>query len=338
MTNIEYVVTRLRAIRTGYIHEDRLKGIVDGQDNGSTLSLLADSNFNIGVERFKQHHSEKPKTSSLIRVIDESRNLIIEKLAAIIAFSLPEEVELIFSRLELEQLKNVMRCIRGGETFIDKRLVFLNFRLPRKGWTSGWRTFLNIDELKETLKNQHHYFYPALANRNTDQQSSEIDIERFYFNKYLPEKINGSADYAEYFSWKHSMVNIHTAYLLNGKRTNYPDLSEFYIKGPGKVTRADFERLIDIQTNAFMPEVSRILGVKLHEGTLTDTFPNIINSAFLHCMKFKVYRDPFSILEILLHLEELSTLVSNLKLAIYLSDIGAPFKEVKDNFILAEVI
>jgi vacuolar-type H+-ATPase subunit C/Vma6 len=338
MTNIEYVVIRLRAIRSGYIHEDRLEGVVDGKDSAAILSLLADSNFNVGVERFKQHQSVKPRTSSLIRIIDESRNVIIEKIAAIVAFSLPEEMELVFSRFELEQLKDVMRCIRGGETFIDKRLVFQNLHMPHKGWTSAWRSFQNIDELMDALKNQHHHFYPALAKRGGDQFGSELELEKFYFNIYLPSRIKGSIDYAEYFSWKHSMLNIHTAYLLNQKRKNYPGLAEFYIDGPGKVTRAGFERLVDVQANDFPAEVSRILGIRLMEEAIPDTLPNIINAAFLRWMKSKVFHEPFSIFEILFHLEQLSALVSNLKLAVYFSGIGAPFKEVKDNFILAEAI
>lgn len=338
---LEYIVTRLKAMRSKFIADNDVESIVSGKELKSIVLLLNDSIFRDEVEKLTSEKKQKITINAIGGCIDYAFLNICQKVYNIVLNIYPEIAEVVFSRWELEQIKYAVRYLSSKETVYAERFKFLSL-LSNSRWIDNWRSYQSISQFQQVLKTSHHPFALAIESSKSgfDPVKAEINLERYYFQKYLPEKKEYIGDVWEYYIDQCDLVNIHQSYLLHAKPEYYDQVEKYFIDGPGRIKLNDCLALLRSAPEGFR----RVVENKLHCTLKPESersavsFSLSIRQSFLKKYLRKTIEDPNALWYIFLFLEELGVMVSNLKLAIRFSRTSAPFHQVTDYFVRRKIV
>lgn len=338
--SIEYVTTRLRAMRCRFPPEEVLESIIAVESYSAISGLLRDSVFGKSIERQKSRTGRIGGRQAVIRSVDETRLNILYKAAEIIRRSMPEILEPVFSRLELEQIKNVLRYIPFGKSVYERRFRLLPI-LRKDDWSLHWRSFSSLTEFKTALEKCKNPFAEAIKPDKEEIKWEEIEtlLDIYYFGTYLPSKKGLLGATWEYFESQCDLVNVNRAFLLRQKSEPGEPLEKYYIPGPGKIKASDFAVMVTSSADSFRRQIQTIFNIELDAGITEDAakLSQTLRRSLLRQYRKKTILDPNTLLDILVFLDELEIMVSNIKLAINLGGAGIPYIKAIDYFISRKV-
>ena len=337
---IEYLVTRLKAMRSEFIAQSDIESFLSGKELNSLVPLLNKSIFRKEIEKLNSREKQNISTSALERCISEGLLDIAHKVYDMIQRIDTKLAELVFSRWELEQIKYAIRYFLCGETIYEKRFRFLPL-FPESHWVDNWRSFESASEFLQALKKLKHPFVSAIKSSESkiDTVIIETSLEQYYFQNYLPENKGHIGDTWEYFIDQCDILNIHQAYLLRGKPEQFNFFEKHFIDGPGRMnlqqclaflrcSPADFRRNVEIKLHCKLnPEC---------EGSAA-LFSSALRQSFLKKYFQKSIETPTTLWDIFLFWEELLAVVSNLKLALRFNSSHTPLQEVADYFVCRKI-
>lgn len=315
----EYVVTRLRGLHSRFISDAEIESVAAGRDVSSIMLLLEESVFADEVSHLKSRGRDAT-VAAVLRAVEEGRLTIIEKAAALLRAWNPEAGNLVFGRMEMEQIKDALRCIRTGEAVYDKRIRFLPL-MDGPPWITRFVEFHSVAKFKETLVRAKHPFADAI-NDQLSAAAAETNLERFFFNAWLTQNSALAAQSETYFADWNDIVNLHTGALIRGRVPAGGDPRHYFVRGPGRLRLAEFVRLTAMSDAEYRGGAARIVGLTLrhHDGLVG--FAQELRRAYLRKWKLGAITRPTGLYEILVFFEELDVMTMNLKLAIGLSEMA----------------
>ena len=185
----EYTVTRLRGLHSRFVPDAEIESVAAGRDISSIMLLLGESVFADEVERLKSRGRAITHRAA-VRAVEEGRLAVIEKAAALLRQWNPKACNPVFARMEMEQVKEAIRCIRTGEPVYDKRIRFLPLMdgaqwLPR---SEGIRT---VAQFKEELVRAKHPFAEAIDDTLSCFSTHLLEVNSSLALHYLIERPSG---------------------------------------------------------------------------------------------------------------------------------------------------
>lgn len=312
----EYVIARLRGLHSRFISDADIESIAAGRDISSIMLLLEESVFADETSRLKGH-SRGATPDAVLRAVEDGRLAIIQKAAAMLCQWDPKACNFIFGRLELEQIKDALRCIRTGEPVYDKRMRFLPL-FDGARWTGRVGEFNTIAKFKEALAAEAHPFAAAI-DVSLSPPEQEADLERFYFTKWLSHNRALAAQCDTYFADWNDIVNLHIGALIRDRTVAGGDPRLYFVRGPGRLRMAEFARLTAMGEAEFRSNAARVLRLPLRHRNGLAGFSQGLRWAYLRKWKLGAITRPSGPYEILVFFEELDVMTMNLKLAIGLS-------------------
>ena len=338
--SIEYVTTRLRAMRCRFPSEETVESIITTGGYSAVNGLLRDSVFGKSIERQKSRSGRIGGRLALVRSVDETRLNILYKAAEIIRRSMPEILEPLFSRIELEQVKNALRFLHYGEPVYERRFRLLPI-LRKDDWSLHWRSFSSLTELKAALEKYDNPFAEAIKPEKEKIKWEEMEtlLDIYYFGTYLPSKKGLLGAAWEYFESQCDLVNVNRVFLLRKKSEPGEPLEKYYIPGPGKIKASDFPAMVISPIDDFRRQVETLFNIELDAGITKDAakFSQTLHRALFRRYRMKTILYPNTLLDVLVFLDELEVVVSNIKLAINLGGAGIPYIKAVDYFISRKV-
>lgn len=317
----EYAVTRLRGLHSRFIPDAEIESVAAGRDVSSIMLLLEDSVFADEVSHLKSRGRDAT-VAAVLRAVEDGRLSIIQKAASLLHQWIPGAVNLIFGRMELEQIKDALRCIRTGEAVYDKRIRFLPL-MDGTQWIARFGEFHTVAKFRQSLVRDAHPFAAAIE-ETLSASAAETNLERFFFNAWLAQNHRLAAQCDTYFADWNDIVNLHTGALIRGRMPAGGDPRHYFVRGPGRLRVAEFARLAVMGDAEYRVNAARILGLPLrhHEGLAG--FAQELRRAYLRKWKLAAITRPTGLYEILVFFEELDVMTMNLKLAIGLSEMAGP--------------
>lgn len=310
----EYATARLHGLRAGFVPEAELDSIAAGRDLASVILLLGDSVFAEEADRLKTRGREITP-QSVIRAIEDGRLSTIRRAGDVIKKHNADSFAFIFSRGELEQIKDAMRCVRLGEPVHEKRFRFLPLS-DAPQWTDVWFTFRTLPLFRQFLTKSGHPFAGIIDDEAVSQQMAELKLERHFFGAWLERNKTLAHESYGYFADLNDMVNLRTCALMLGHFPSSGDPQVYYVKGPANLRLSEFEQMTFMQDTEFRNYVSRRTGMPIKPLEGAAGFSLALHQAFLRKWRLAAIRQPTGILEILVFLEELNAMAMNLKLAV----------------------
>lgn len=337
--SIEYVTTRLKAIRCRFPPEEALESIITADDYSTVSALLRDSVFGKSIRRQK-NRSNIGGRHALLRSVDETRLNILYKAAEIVRGSMPEVLEPLFSRVELEQVKDALRFLHYGEPVYERRFRLLPI-LRKDDWSLHWRSFGTLREYIAALEKYDNPFAEAIKPQEGKIKWEEMEtlLEIYYFGKYLPSKRSMLGSAYDYFESQCDQVNVNRAFLLRVKHESDEPLEKYYIPGPGTIKFSNFAAMIASPADDFRGHVEKVFNTELDADVTRDSaiFSQSLNRSLLYRHRVKAIVNPHTYLDILVFLDELEVMISNIKLAINFKGAGMPYMKAADYFISRKV-
>ncbi len=333
---VEYVATRLRHSRSLFVSANDIASIAAGKDAVSVASILGGSVFRDEVSRASARGVRKITASSLAEAVNDGSLNLLEKTARMIGQVMPEFTEVVFSRVELEQIKQILRNASQPGGGMEKRARFLNL-MPRGSGKLNPAEITGAAKLKEVLTKIKHPFAPALAGdvKNKKTVQIEFDLERFYFQEYLPARNSMLKPVWEYVVDQCDLLNLQTAVLIKSGGAKEDNLKSFFVEGPGRITKNRFAALVVADDDGFTAEAEKIVGIKLEPATSATKFSLAVRRRFLSRWRRKRFQEGPGVWEIFLFPEEVSAMVSSLKLAILFGRSRIPYREAAGYFLTA---
>tara|TARA_B100000315_G_scaffold221947_1_gene225674 strand:- start:2495 stop:3517 length:1023 start_codon:yes stop_codon:yes gene_type:complete len=337
---IEYLVTRLKAMRSEFIPQSDIESCVSGKDLNSLVALLNKSIFRKEIEKLNSREKQNITVSTLERCISEGLLDIAHKVYDVIRRIDTKLAEVVFSRWELEQIKYAVRYFSSGETIYEKRFRLLPL-FPKSHWVDHWRSYQSVSEFLQALKNIKHPFVSAIKSSESkfDAVNVETSLEQYYFQNYLPENKGYIGDTWEYYVDQCDAVNMHQTYLLRGKPEYFNSFEKHFIDGPGRFNLKKCLLLLRSTPAVFRRSVEKGLHCRLKPECEESAalFSLALRQSFLIKYFHKSIETPTTLWDIFLFWEELLAVVSNLKLALRLRSAHRPLQEVADYFVCRRI-
>jgi len=326
----EYVSVRLKALRSRFVPDAEMESFAAGREATSIILGLEDSVFSGQMQRLKEKGEKAISHASLVRAVEEGRMDVIKKTAELVRRWIPECFDLLFSRRELEQLKEAMRCIRLKEPPYERRLRFLELS-ETGGWADSWPGYRSAAGFKNALEKLGHPMAEGI-DETREGAEAEISLERFYFGKYLEKRTPLAGDAGNYFSDLNDMANLNSAALLRGQPSG-KNAEKYYIGGTGRLLKKEFLMLTTMSDTELSGYAGKILGRELKCKPGLTGFAQALRQAYLRRWRINAILHPLGPLEILTFMEELDAMAMNLKLALSLSQAPAPEPEMAGYFL-----
>ncbi|MBI5636451.1 MAG: V-type ATPase subunit [Nitrospinae bacterium] len=314
----EYVATRLRGLHSRFVPDAEIESVAAGRDISSIMLVLEESVFADEADRLKSR-GRGITVAAALRAVEEGRLTVIERAAALLRQWNPEACGFIFARMEMEQIKDALRCIRTGEPVYDKRIRFLPLADGAQ-WIARFGEIHTVAQFKAALARAGHPFAGAVDEK-LEPAMAEMNMERFYFNAWLKHNHASAAQCGSYFSDWNDIINLHTGALIRGR---VPDGGprRYFVDGPGRLRFSQFARMTAMSEAEYRGEAARLLGLPLrHREGLAD-FAQGLRRACLRKWKLGAIARPTGLYEILVFFEELDVMTMSLKLAIGLSEMA----------------
>jgi len=331
---VEYVATLLRHSRSLFVSEDDIVSIAAGKDAVSVASILGGSVFRDEVTRVSARGGRKITALSLSGAVNDGYLNLLEKTARMIGLVMPNFMETVFSRFELEQIKQILRNASTPGAGVEKRTRLLNL-MPRGSGKLNPSEIKSVEKLKAVLTEIKHPFAPALAGdvRNKKIVQIEFDLERFYFQEYLPGRKSMLKEVWDYVVDQCDLLNLQTAVLIKNGGAKEDDVESFFVEGPGRITKKRFAALVSADDDGFTAAVEKIVGIKLKPVRSAAKFSLAVRRRFLRRWRRKRFEESPGLWEIFLFPEEVSAMVASLKLAILFGRSRIPYREASDYFL-----
>ncbi len=337
---IEYLVTRLKAMRSEFIAQSDIESFVSGKELNSLVPLLNKSIFRKEIEKLNSREKQNISVSALERCISEGLLDIAHKVYDMIRRIDMKLAEVVFSRWELEQIKYAVRYFSCGETIYEKRFRLLPL-FPTSHWVENWRSYHSSSEFLQALKKLKHPFVGGIksSESKSDAVTIETSLEQYYFQNYLPENKRHIGDAWEYFVDQCDTLNIHQTYLLRGKPEQFKSLEKHFIDGPGRLNLNQCLALLRCSPADFRRNVEKKLHCKLNPESEDSAafFSLALRQSFLIKYFHKSLETPTTLWDIFLFWKELIALVSNMKLALRFNRAHTPLQEVADYFVYRKI-
>lgn len=317
----EYAVTRLRGLHSRFVPDADIESVAAGRDIPSIMLLLEESVFAGEVNRLKGR-GRAITFAAAARAVEEGRLAVIEKAAALLRQRNPDACAPVFARMEMEQIKDALRCIRSGEPVYDKRIRFLAL-MDGAQWIARLEGIRTVAQFKEELVRAKHPFAAAVDDALSPEMA-EMKLERFYFNVWLKRNRAYAARCGTYYADWNDIVNLHIGALIRGRAQN-GDSRQYFVEGPGRIRYAEFARMVQMGDAEFRDRAARLLGLPLDRREGVAGFAQSLRRAFLRKWKLGAITRPTGLYEILVFFEELDVMTMNLKLAIGLSETGRAY-------------
>jgi vacuolar-type H+-ATPase subunit C/Vma6 len=330
---VEYVATRLRHSRSLFVSGDDIVSIAAGKDTVSVASILGGSVFRDEVNRMSARGGRKITPFSLSGAVSDGYLNLLEKTARMIGQVMPDFMETVFSRFELEQIKQILRNASTPGDGVEKRTRFLNL-MPRGSGKLNPAEIKSVEKLKAILTEIKHPFAPALAGDIREKKTVQIefDLERFYFQKYLPDRKSVLKKVWDYVVDQCDLVNLQTAVLMKSGGAKDNNMENFFVEGPGRITKKRFAELVSADDAGFAAEVEKTVGIKLKPVRSATKFSLVARRLFLRRWRRKRFEESPGLWEIFLFPEEVSAMAASLKLAILFGRSRIPYREAADYF------
>ncbi len=313
----EYVVTRLRGLHSRFIPDAEIESVAAGRDISSIMLLLEESVFAGAVSHLKSR-GRGATVAAVLRAVEEGRLAVIENAAALLREWTPNACGLVFGRMELEQVKDALRCIRTGEAVYDKRVRFIHL-IDGSGWIARLGEFRTGAQFKEALAAANHPFAEAIDGK-LSPAAAETELERFYFTTWLEHHRALAAQCGTYFADWNDIVNLHTGALIRERTQSGGDLRQHFVRGPGRLRYAEFARMTAMGDAEYRDSAARLLRLPLRHREGLAGFSQGLRRAYLRTWKLGAITRPTGPYETLVFFEELDVMTMNLKLAIGLSE------------------
>lgn len=330
----EYVITRLRALRSRFLPDSDMESIASAREIPSVVLLLEDSVFGEEMQKLKLDGQGDMSRAALARAVEEGRQRITGKAAALVRGWIPQYFDLLFSRRELEQLKEAMRCIRSKEPPSEKGLRFLELS-EAGGWTKIWHECRSVGEFKKALVRMRHPMAEGI-DETLEGVEAEVALERYYFGEYLQKRERLLADAQDYFSDLNDITNLHSSSLLRGGRHGLA-AKKYFAQGPGRLSEKAFLMLTVVSEIELLGHAGKMLGRQLRYIPGQTGFAQSIRQAYLRRWRIGAILEPVGPLGILVFLEELDAMSVNLKLALHLGQAPRLEPEMAGYFLQRRV-
>jgi hypothetical protein len=295
-------------MRADFVGDSELASISAGIDAKSATMLLEKSLFGSHIG-----NAGNVSSDNLVAVVENGRLDALKKTADLVRASLSECFGLVFSRLELEQLKSVVRHISLPTPVFEHRPALLRLSEAPE-WTQDWTKYRGISDLKSALTKLRHPFANGVE-PGLKGAALEFALERFYFGAYLPEKIKSAPDARCYFEDMNDVVNLHAARVMDGHGTGTAE--KYFVAGWGRIKQKGFSTLCSTSGPEFNSLAGSLTSLKIKYRHGAAGFARALLREYMVKWRVTAIVNPLGIMDILVFIEELNTQASNLKLAIY---------------------
>jgi len=304
----DYVSARLKAWRSAFVPDSALEQMGDVR---SAILRLEDSMFQPEMAKLRTGERGAVSPTSIARCVEEGRLRLLGRTAALAQQWIPGIVPLVFSRYELEQVKEALRHIRTPAR--ERRIRFL-LLTPHSAWTARWRTFGSLAQFRAALVQEGH---PLAAAVRPDAPPAEVEelLEKHYFSDVLPRYEAVAGETWEYFMDQHDIVNLHVCRLSAGH-----EVEGHFIPGPGRLAKKEIAAMsIMSETEMVRTAGARLrLSLKYRPGIAGSA--QALRQAYLRKWRLRAILEPVGPWDLLVFLEELEAMAANLKLAVLAGD------------------
>lgn len=332
---IEYALVRLAALKSLFVRADSLEKIMRSGDSRVLLTVLSESVFKKEVHSLIATGLSDIKPSNALRIIHKGHTRLRLHFSRLAKIALPDDFGLILLGWEMEEIKGILRRLSSDKSDWDRRLGFQSYFLDL-----GLE--LSRDEPKTTqefvsfLKKAEHPLAFLIDQRLYHESvvQAELKFERSCFQQYQPEKISRFKTAERYFYDRLNLTNIQYALLIQENPQGTDPVEQFYIKGSGRITLSDFRKITKMPFKNSASIIKEKLRIALPPGFDRSPvkFCLEIKKALLKCYGRMNIQEHGGIWGLLFFMEELDTMVSDLKLAVYSGSSGAPHEEIADHF------
>ncbi|MBI5186401.1 MAG: V-type ATPase subunit [Nitrospinae bacterium] len=335
---IDYAVTRLAALKSRFPGVDFLVRVVETRDAGSLLSLLSDTVFKEEAESFIAKSETKITLPIVLRAAHNGHIRLRRFFSRLVKQAFPEAFSLLLARWELEEVKAALRYLSSGGAAYERRFTFISYMLDAKPGHL-WEADKTPAQFLASLEHKGHplasFFDPELYSR--DRVRAELEMERNFFNGFIPEKSMLLKPSQTYFQDQLDLLNIHNAFLLRESPLEEGNSEQIFISGPGRITEAEFMRIAKGAPGQAANIARKKIGINLDPAFETSSirFSRELKKALLHGYRMKNLLEPSGIWAFLYFMEGMEAMVADLKLAIYFGSAGAPPEQALEQFCMA---
>ncbi|MBI3795015.1 MAG: V-type ATPase subunit [Nitrospinae bacterium] len=305
--NLEYLSARLAGMRSEFVTDAGFDLVCSGRDIHSAANIMAKSIFRAGIDE-----QGGATQKQLLSAVERGRSEIIKKTAALVRNCIPRHLGLIFSRLEMEQIKEAARHVALPRPIRFPRPSFIRLA-DCADWTEEWGKCGTMAEFKTLLSTVRH---PLAGGFDPAQSGGRLEksLETHYFGNFVKNFRKLSEDETAFFSDMNDLVNINSACAadrMSNLATQY-----FFTDGIGRIDKEGFSKLCAVTGAEFQSTASKLAGLKFAYRSGPGGFSQSLLRAYLTKWKIRNIVRPMGILDPLLFLEELNAQAANLKLAI----------------------
>jgi hypothetical protein len=294
-------------MRGVFVPDEEMESIANGRDARSLAILLEKSVFGKSLENWGE-----ATIGNILASVEKGNRDVLRKTADLVARNVPEHFDLIFSRMELEQIKEAGRWTEAKNRNSQPPPAFFKFS-SSSGWTKSWTLCKGIGDFKTLLKSVRHPFAEGI-NPGFAGSERELELEKYYFGAYLKGKQNLAGPAWGYFADQNDLVNLHTACVAGGRSDS--NMEARFVRGSGRIGVDNFSKLCATSGAEFQNAAGKITRLNLRYRPGNAGFAQSIRRGFLTRWRVAAISNPATPLAPLVFLEELSSMTANLKLAL----------------------
>ncbi|MBI2264397.1 MAG: V-type ATPase subunit, partial [Armatimonadetes bacterium] len=330
----------LKGLRTHFPPFDLIERVIEASDPAGIADLLRSSFFGAEMRELLSEGGPDFSLSDFLEAMDRGTFRYRKRFAEIAMDTDSATSEPLLMRWEVEEIKTLLRFIASPAP--EAREKPLTFRsLIAKPDASFHAAPGRVREFLSALRSAGH---PAASFVDADlflkdPATAELGMERFFHERYIPEKRRLPPEIWEYLADQCDTINLNVGALLRGAPGPEKDPLTYYIEGDGRVGTDDFLSVLRGLPETPFRVAKMRLGIPFPEewDYSPASFSSHLKRYLLRRYRLRNIAHPVSFWDFIVFMCEMDATAANVKLAASFALTGIPMEEKALCFVRAEL-
>lgn len=329
---LEYALARIAGLKSRFVTPASIRRIVEDADLRLTAAILEETVFAEEMKALTTASDKEITAGAVLRAIENGNLRLRALLAKYAKLAFPKRFDVILARWDLEQIKAAVRYLNSGGDVLERRFSFTSLILePEK--KKIWNPHYKVADFLNLLSGAGHPLAPGFDGKLAEKEPVrfEINLERYYFTRFLPERIDMRGPLGEFYKRRLDILNVKTALLMRDTETGQERALRTYVDGGGVIRRREFDSIRSSPLDLTAATLEKRLGARrgldplVTPRRLADSLEKAAHDRF-HITNISY---PGGMLAFALFAESLDFMTADVKMAIRFSFARAPFTEAE---------
>lgn len=329
---IEYALARLAGLKSRFVTPAAIRRIVEDADLPLTVAILEETVFAEEMKDLTVKTGKEITAGATLRAIENGHWRLRALLAKYAKLAFPEKYDVVLARWDMEEIKAAVRYLNSGGDVLERRFSFTSFILePEK--KKIWNPHYKVADFLALLSGAGHPLAPGFGHElaEKDPVQFEINLERYYFTRFLPGRIGMDRPLGEFYRRRLDILNVKAALLMRNTETDPERARQTHIEGGGAVRLREFNAIRTAPLDSTAPILEKRMGARrgldplITPRRLADGLEKAAHDRF----RITNISCPGGMLAFALFAESMDFMTADLKMAIRFSFARAPFTEAE---------